>query len=198
MKVSVLFSRRDSVYKKLGADCWDIDRDALNWPGGNPIVAHPPCRAWGKLKAFAKPREGEKELAIWAISKIRKYGGVLEHPRASDLWRELNLPTGNQVDEYGGYSLHVDQNWWGHKARKSTLLYVCGVNKNDIPDIPLNFSRIEFYCAYPKSWKGKSRYGMKEISKAEREETPEEFAKWLLKLASLTTQPILANKQNLI
>ena len=32
-----------------GFDCWDIERNALNWPGGNPIVAHPPCRAWGQL-----------------------------------------------------------------------------------------------------------------------------------------------------
>ena len=113
----------------MGLDCWDIERNALNWAGGNPIVAHPPCRAWGQLSHFAKPREGEKELAIYSINQIRKYGGVLEHPRASKLWKEMNLPTGSQVDEFGGYTLCINQSWFGHRAEKKTLLYICGCPK---------------------------------------------------------------------
>lgn len=189
--VSILFARRDSVYKTLGVDVWDADRDARKWEGGNPCVAHPPCRAWGQLRQFAKPRKDEKELAIWAIKQIRINGGVLEHPRGSTLWKYLDLPVGNETDEYGGYSLSVDQFWWGHKARKRTLLYVCGIDRKDIPDIPLKFDAITHYCGFPKSWKGKSRYGMKEISKAEREETPVAFAKWLVELASRCKAPPL-------
>lgn len=56
MRVSVLYTRSDSVYKTLGVDCWDMERDARLFPGGNPIVAHPPCRAWGQLSHMAKPR----------------------------------------------------------------------------------------------------------------------------------------------
>lgn len=48
--VAVLFARSDSVYKSIpGCDVWDINRDARNWKGGAPIVAHPPCRAWGGI-----------------------------------------------------------------------------------------------------------------------------------------------------
>jgi hypothetical protein len=59
--VSALFVRKDSIYKELGVDCWDAERNALNWPGGNPLIAHPPCRAWGQLSHWAKPLPGEKE-----------------------------------------------------------------------------------------------------------------------------------------
>jgi hypothetical protein len=185
--ISVLYVREDSVYKTLGVDCWDIERDATKWPGGNPIVAHPPCRAWGKLKAFAKPRPNEKELAKQAIKDIRKYGGVLEHPRHSSLWKEMKLPKPGEVDEYGGYSICVDQYWWGHKARKKTLLYICRCPKSELPPIPIRLDAVTHYVGYPKSFKGKPRNGMKEITKKEREETPVRFAEWLIEVAQRCT-----------
>ena len=83
--ISVLFARKDSIYKQFNVDVWDIDRDARLWPGGNACICHPPCRAWGKLKAFAKPRNDEKELALISIDFIRRNGGVLEHPAQSSL-----------------------------------------------------------------------------------------------------------------
>lgn len=49
--VAVLFARADSTYKTLpGTDVWDIERNAKLWPGGAPVVAHPPCRAWGAFE----------------------------------------------------------------------------------------------------------------------------------------------------
>ena len=46
--VVVLFVRADSIYKTLpGVECYDEARDARTWPGGCPVVAHPPCRTWG-------------------------------------------------------------------------------------------------------------------------------------------------------
>jgi len=75
--VAVLFARSDSVYKALpGCDVWDIDRDARRWRGGGAAVAHPPCRAWGKLRPFAKPRDDEKELAVWAVGQIQRWGAM--------------------------------------------------------------------------------------------------------------------------
>ena len=62
--VAVLFARADSIYKSMpGCDVYDIERDARTWPGGAPVVAHPPCRSWGKFAHMAKPRPGERELA---------------------------------------------------------------------------------------------------------------------------------------
>lgn len=91
--ISVLFARADSNYKALpSVDVWDAERDARTWPGGNPVVAHPPCRAWGRLRHFAKPRPDEKALAIFAVDQVRKWGGVLEHPASSTLWTEAGLP----------------------------------------------------------------------------------------------------------
>ena len=178
--VSVLFVRKDSVYKTLGVDAWDIDRDATTWPGGNSIVAHPPCRAWGKYKGFAKPRAGEKELAVWSVEQIRIWGGVLEHPRHSSLWKVMGLPVGDKVDVFGGFSISIDQFWFNHKAKKETLLYICGCKPCDLPGIPLRFDAISHYVGLPKGYKGK----MKEITKKEREETPIAMAKWLIEVAT--------------
>ena len=178
--VSALFVRSDSIYKQLGVDCWDFERNALNWPGGNPIIAHPPCRSWGQLSHFAKPRQGEKELAFFAIEMIRKYGGVLEHPRASRLWPEY-LPFPGLIDKFGGYSISVDQFWWGHKAKKSTLLYIVGCPIRELPAIPIRFDAIEYVVSRSAN---SIRGFKKEISKKEREATPIDFAKWLIDVAS--------------
>lgn len=180
--VSVLFTRSDSVYNSLGVDCWDIKRDARNWPGGNPIIAHPPCRAWGQLSHMASPREGEKELAIWSIEQIRKHGGVLEHPRASKLWKFLKLPQPGKKDEFGGFSLCINQSWFGHKAEKKTLLYIKGCQYSDLPPMPINFNAVE-YTVSSKIKKKSGKRIKKEITKKEREATPLLLAEWLIAVA---------------
>lgn len=180
-QISVLFCRADSIYKTLGLDCWDKERDALNWPGGNAIIAHPPCRAWGQLAHFAKPLPGERELALWSVAQIRKNGGVLEHPRASKLWPEMGLPLGGNRDEYGGFSLSVDQHWWGHRARKRTLLYIVGCEPSDIPPYPLRFELVS-HVITQKYRKDHPRFKSR-VTQKEREATPVDFALWLVELA---------------
>ena len=74
--IAVLFAKADSNYKNIpGVDVWDAERDARSWPGGTPVVAHPPCRGWGKFRMRAKPRKGERALAIFAVRQVRKWGG---------------------------------------------------------------------------------------------------------------------------
>ena len=176
--VSVLFARADSVYKSMpGVDVWDADRDALHWPGGTPVVCHPPCRAWGRLRHFAKPRANEKDLARFAVANVRKWGGVLEHPAQSTLWADQWLPLGAAMDCHGGWTLAVPQKWWGHKAEKETWLYIVGVGRKDIPNMPIQLHEATHVV---QSTRHDSR---PHISKADRERTPPAFARWLVELA---------------
>ena len=137
-KYTALFLRKDSAYKKRALwDCYDRDRDAFSYVGTDPVVCHPPCRSWGKLSHMAtNVRDGEAELALWAIDKVRELGGLLEHPQASRLFRR-QLPDPDEfLDEYGGFTILIDQYDFGHVAHKPTKLYICGINRADMPALP--------------------------------------------------------------
>jgi hypothetical protein len=181
MTVAVLFARSDSVYKSIpGCDVWDIERDARRWQGGAPVIAHPPCRAWGRLRMFANPRPDEKELALWAVDQVRAFGGVLEHPVGSLLWKEKPLPAPGKRDEWGGWTLPIHQHWWGHRAEKATLLYIVGCDPCDLPAMPIQLGEASHVV------QSRKRSGYRpHITKAEREQTPPELAQWLCQLASL-------------
>jgi hypothetical protein len=182
--VTILFTRQDSIYKQMpDCDVYDIERNALTFPGGMPVVAHPPCRSWGSLRGLAKPLPGEKELAIWAVDQVRKWGGVLEHPAASQLWPVMGLPKGTGRDNFGGFSLHIDQSWFGHRAQKKTLLYICGVEPVDIPAYPVRFDVVTHVVTNRKGIRAGHPRFKSEISKAEREHTPKQLAEWLVELA---------------
>lgn len=177
--IAVLFARADSVYKTLpGTDVWDIDRDARWWPGGGPVVAHPPCRAWGRLRQFAKPRPDEKDLARWAVRMVRQWGGVLEHPAGSTLWPDQFLPRPGLRDRLGGWTLAAPQKWWGHRAEKDSWFYVVGCEPVEIPEIPLVLGDAAYVVQSRKRHDHRPH-----ISKAEREHTPPALAEWLLELA---------------
>jgi hypothetical protein len=177
---SVLFARQDSIYKQLAADVWDIDRDARYYNGPLPVVAHPPCRAWASLRHCAKPRPDEKVLALFAVDVVRRFGGVLEHPHRSTLWQAVPLPLFG-FDSFGGWTLTVDQHWFGHRAQKRTKLYIVGVAPSDVPDIPLMLGDATHTVGL---WSGRNRSTCRpSIGKSEYEATPPEFARWLLDLA---------------
>lgn len=180
--VAALFVRADSVYKTLpGVDCWDIDRDARLWPGGCPVVAHPPCRAWGQLRQWAKPRPDEKDLALTAVDFVRRNGGVLEHPYRSSLWPVAGLPQVGRIDEHGGWTLAVHQHCWGHRAEKRTKLYIVGCAPRDVPPIPIRLDEPTHTIGL---WSGRCRARARpDLPKAEREHTPPALAEWLVDLA---------------
>jgi hypothetical protein len=180
MMVAVLFAREDSNYKAMpGVDVWDAERDARRWPGGEPVVAHPPCRAWGRLRHFANPRADEKDLARWAVAQVRKWGGVLEHPASSTLWQDQQLPAPGKRDEFGGWTFPIVQMWWGHRAEKKTWLYICGAEPRDLPAMPLRLGDATHVV------QSRKRHDYRpHITKAEREHTPPELASWLIELAA--------------
>lgn len=182
MTVAVLFARADSHYKAMpGTDVYDALRDARTWAGGAPVVAHPPCRAWGKLRQFAKPRDDERELAPLAVRWVREHGGVLEHPAHSTLWTHCGLPRpGEFPDAWGGYSIEVEQFHWGHRAEKRTWLYIVGAAPDELPALPRREGS-PTHCIAPCRRPGAVR--LPTVTKPEREHTPPAFAAWLLELA---------------
>ena len=173
--ISVLFAARDSVYKTLpDIDVWDEERDALKWPGGNPGIFHPPCRLWSKwMRHFAKAAPKEKELALWSVEQVRRYGGVLEHPACSMLWKQASLPLPGRRDRCG-LSIALRQQWFGHKAEKATWLYICGCEQ--LPVIP-------FCLDEPVTRRNPVHPDMQTLSHRERQATTIEFARWLIELA---------------
>lgn len=149
-----------------------------------PIVAHPPCRAWGRYKGLAKPLPHEKELARQAVKWVREFGGMLEHSAHSDLWKDQSLPMPDRgVDAFSGFTLDVARVWWGHKAEKRTWLYICGVEPFLIPLIPYCLGRGTHVIGQSKRLKERP-----EVTKAEREHTPMSFCKWLVDLAGRTSR----------
>jgi len=133
-----------------------------------PVIAHPPCRGWGRYHYLAKIAPGELDLGLFAADVVRSVGGVLEHPQYSKLWGAAGLPAPGEVDAFGGFTLPILQSWFGHAAPKPTWLYICGVELADLPYflpcLDVAVGRIE------------------KMSQAQRESTPLDLAKWLLRV----------------
>ena len=194
-KYAALFVRKDSSYKERELfDAWDISRDALKFDGDEPVVCHPPCRAWGRLSHMAtKVRVGEPELALWSIEKVRANGGILEHPNGSRLFGEyLPIPEGS--DKFGGFTIMIDQYDFGHVAHKKTNLYFCGLKPEQLPDLPPKDLTIH-YCE-----KGKTRSiagnvkGTTRCTQYQREYTPDRLIDYFEKVLGI----ILENKRMLL
>jgi hypothetical protein len=190
MTVAVLFARADSNYKQLpGVEVFDIERDARTYDGPWPVIAHPPCRGWGRLRKFAKVRPDERNLARLGVALVRAYGGVLEHPEGSTLWNDQQLPAPGEVDQYGGWTHAISQHWFGHRAEKLTLLYIVGVRPVDVPPLPMLLGGATHIISQARPRKDGSRLvkGMPgwrpEVTKAEREHTPPALAAWLVEIA---------------
>lgn len=128
--IAALYVQADGAYAGLpGIDLWPADRDARTYVGPHPVVAHPPCQAWGRFAKLALTDEGGCFAA--ALAAVRAWGGVLEHPAYSLAWQAHKLPypplTGWQQDIHGGWCCYVEQGHYGHPARKPTWLYAHGV-----------------------------------------------------------------------
>jgi len=168
--VAVLCAARSSYYFDLATDVWDARRDARLYDGNLPVVAHPPCRAFGKLRGMAKPTEVDFHLASHSVLSVQRCGGVLEHPAHSTLWAAENLPPpGYAADQFGGWTVPLLQSWFGHGAAKMTWLYVVGVSRADLPRFPLSLATAD--------------RRVENMGKAERDRTPLPMAKYLLDLA---------------
>lgn len=134
--IAALFVATGGVYfGRPDVDPWDITRDARNYAGPHPVVAHPPCGAWGvwARQGWTKRPLGEDDGCFAsALASVRRFGGVIEHPACSSAWkahglRQPRLAGGWWVaDDVGGLTCTVEQGHYGHRARKPTWLYRSG------------------------------------------------------------------------
>ena len=138
--IAALYIEPDGVYAGLpDVDAWDEARDAREYAGPWPVVAHPPCQRWGRFwhGSTRKPHQfklGDDDGCFAAaLRNVRRFGGVLEHPCDSHAWRHFRMARPkrhvgwNEPDEYGGRSCYVEQGHYGHMSRKPTWLYAVGV-----------------------------------------------------------------------
>lgn len=185
--VAALYVDEEGPYTKIeGVDCWGVSRDARNYVGPNPVVAHPPCNRWGRLAPVNHKRWGTPigqdggcfEHALWAV---RSFGGVLEHPAHTIAWRHYGLTKPTGVWSKCGSEEWVGEVWqsdYGHKATKKTWLLYTGSNP------PENF----------RTWRKKGTHQVggginsgnnkkPRLKQVENHLTPPEFADYLVRLA---------------
>lgn len=113
--IAALFVETGGCYFGLtDVDPWDLQRDARKYNGPHPVVAHPPCQRWGRFwhGSTRKPHQfklgDDKGCFASALASVRKWGGVLEHPKDSHAWAHFGLtqpPTSGgwaKADDCGG------------------------------------------------------------------------------------------------
>lgn len=131
--ISVLCVHKRSNYKLIeNLDLWDEERNAYNFTGTNPVIAHPPCAQWSRMKAFAYPDLKEKMLAAHCYDLVMENGGIFEHPAGSSLWKYVGANR-KQI-------ISIDQHWFGFPARKTTYLLF---SKCEPLSYPLSFSTVQ-------------------------------------------------------
>lgn len=206
--IAALFVQSAGVYFYLDdVDPWDEARDARTYAGPWPVVAHPPCERWGRYaQGGPNPKARRREIGddggcfAAALASVRRWGGVLEHPAASHAWAHHGLMApphrGGWVvaDDVGGWTCHVEQGHYGHRARKATWLYANGC---DLPSLRWGPSRSgvrldagfhtreERRAARVAGWVPHRRIGGAELAA-----TPIAFRDLLLSIAATACPPL--------
>lgn len=196
--IAALYVERTGVYAGLdGVDLWDESRDARLYAGPWPVVAHPPCSRWCRLAGLVEARWGHKKgddggTFAAALKSVRAFGGVLEHPAYSDAWRAFGLPTPKRHggwfgNERIGYVTHVEQNPYGHPAKKATWLYAFGCELPRLKwgsDLDTRSKALVSWCGnHVSSGEVRPRVGKKSASL-----TPIEFRDVLIAMAQSVEQ----------
>lgn len=180
--VAALYVDPNGPYPKLeGVECWDESRDARGYEGPHPVVAHPPCAPWSRMRWLCKNRSEKRDCAIRAITQVRNNGGVLEHPESTALWSALGLPRPGKSDQWGS-TWYVRQVSWGHQCVKPTWIYVVGVS-DDAVRAGLRFGGNPTHCVCS----GPGQLVKLPVAHATmRSRSPLAFAEWLVSLARVS------------
>lgn len=191
--LAALYVEKAGCYAGLdGVEIWDVARDAREYAGHYPVIAHPPCDRWCQMAPVNQARYGhavgdDGGCFAAALASVRKWGGVLEHPALSLAWARYDLPrppsSGGWVRGFcGGWAAHVEQRHYGHRARKATWLYAFGC---ELP--PLKWGR----GPAPEAWISADRprselgaRGIGQLGKKEAKATPLAFRDLLIEIAT--------------
>lgn len=149
--VAALYVQTNGCYFNVpGVDPWDEVRDARMYGGPWPVVTHSPCQRWGRFwkgqpgninKGKVERKGDDGGCFKCALSDVRRWGGVAEHPEGSHAWAHFGLTkpprSGGWVpaDDLGGWTCRVEQGQYGHIHPKPTWLYVFGLSEEDLPDL---------------------------------------------------------------
>lgn len=189
MTVAALYADPRGCYAGLpDVDLWDEARDARLYAGPWPAVAHPPCQRWCQMARVIEARYGHRVgddggCFAAALAAVRQWGGVLEHPAYSLAWPAFGLarpPVAGgwvRADDYG-WTCHVEQCRYGHRARKATWLYAAGC---ELPELRWGRGEYTHQIGY-QDQRGKAR-NLPTLGKRLASQTPPEFRDVLLSMA---------------
>lgn len=156
--IACLYVAPDSVYFTLpGTDPWPSSRDARNYAGPHPIIAHPPCGHWGKYRHRCK--QPGRDCLDAALRQLVAHGGIVEHPLGSPVESRIH-PLFDRLDIR---ILRIDQARFGHPSLKPTILIFAGCRPRPLPPPATRMLR-----------------PLEHLTHRQRTATPKEFALWLL------------------
>lgn len=208
--IAALFVEKGGVYYGLpDVDPWDVTRDARKYAGPHPVVAHPPCDRWCQQAQVNQARYGHRVgddggNFWWAKTMVEVYGGVLEHPALSLAWDRFKLkkpsPHGGwtysgHTHAWVGWTAHVEQRNYGHRARKATWLYLVLPHGHFPPELRWGKGPA------PEAWISTDRpraelaaRGIAQLSKREAKATPLEFRDDVMLRLARSTRPAAQRK----
>lgn len=198
--IAALFVQPRGCYHGIdGIEPWGLpERDARDYNGPWPVIAHPPCARWGRYwsggpSAPGRFSKGDDDGCFAAAHlAVLQWGGVIEHPEGSHAWPAFGLHkpprSGGWItaDPWGGWTCCVEQGWYGHRARKATWLYYRGTR----PPWPLKwgpapgeFAKIDLGFHSTEERRRAIKTGVcQRMSRRQREATPAEFRDVLISL----------------
>lgn len=182
--VVALYVDPDGPYPDLVEDWYDEKRDARTYQGPHPVIAHPPCGPWGKMRHLCTKQDAS--CGPSAFASVRKYGGVLEQPEHSRLFHYCEAPLPGEMvpDAFGGLTHLVRQVSWGHSCDKPTWLYTVGVPYGlVVPGIREGGKATHRVTSGPRGPQ------LPSATKKARAATPIAFARWLVSLATAAKAP---------
>ena len=198
--VAALYVQTRGVYYGVdGVDAWGLpDRDAREYDGPHPVIAHPPCERWGRYaRGGPNPLARRRELGddngcfAAALASVRRWGGVLEHPADSHAWLAHGLIAPSRAGgwvtagDWQGWTCYVEQGHYGHRARKGTWLYAVGCVLPSLVWGP-SAARVRLDDGYHSAEERRAaiRRGVVErVAHRERAATPAAFRDLLLSIA---------------